>query len=158
MAVAGEQRAHARQQLVALEGLHEVVIGAGVEALHARVERVARREDQDRHVALLAQAPAHLDAVEPGEAQVEHDGVRLENAGLVEGGLAVAGHAHVVALLVKRPAQHAGNVRVVLDDKHAGPSRHAPQDREGAAVLRRNHLGWQAVAVSAADRGGCGRL
>jgi hypothetical protein len=41
--------------------------------------------------------------------------------------LAVTGDAHVVALLVERPAQHTRNVHVVLDHKHARRARH-PQD------------------------------
>src|SRR3954466_7509973 len=39
------QRAHPRQQLLALEGLAEVADGADVEALDARVKRVARGQD-----------------------------------------------------------------------------------------------------------------
>src|SRR4051794_25413599 len=39
-----QQRAQARQQLLALERLDEVVVGADVEALDARLERVARGE------------------------------------------------------------------------------------------------------------------
>ena len=88
---AAQQRAQAGQQLVALEGLDEVVVGARVESLHARLERVAGGEDQDRHVAVVAQPPADLHAVESGQAEVEHHGVGLEQAGLVERGLAVAG-------------------------------------------------------------------
>ena len=43
-----EQRSHAGEQLVARERLHEVVVGAGVEARDAVVDRVARGQHQDR--------------------------------------------------------------------------------------------------------------
>ena len=134
---AAQQRAHPREQLVALEGLHQVVVGAGVEALHARVHGVARGEHQDRHVAVLAQPPADLHAVELGQAEVEHHGVGLEDAGLLERGLAVARHPHLVALHVERAAQHAGDVGVVLHHEHARPRRSSADGREGGRALRR---------------------
>ena len=68
---------------------------------------------------------AHLHAVELGQPEVEHDRVGLEHAGLLERGLAVAGHAHVVALLVEGAAKHAGDVGVVLDDEHTRAPAHA---------------------------------
>src|SRR4051812_44396452 len=72
---AAQQRAQAGEQLLALEGLDEVVVGAGVQALDARLQGVAGGEHQDRHVAVGAQAPGHLDAVDPGQPEVEHDEV-----------------------------------------------------------------------------------
>ena len=66
---APQQGAHAREQLVALERLDEIVVGARVEALDASVDGVAGGEDQDRDVAVLAQPPAHLDPVELGQGR-----------------------------------------------------------------------------------------
>ena len=57
-----------------------------------------------------------------GQPEVEHDQVGLEHARLVERLLAVAGDAHVVALLVEGALQHAGDVGVVLDDEHTRAS------------------------------------
>src|SRR5919107_4220304 len=59
---AAQERAQAREQLLALEGLDEVVVGARVEALDARLDCVARREHEDRDVALLAQVASDVDA------------------------------------------------------------------------------------------------
>src|SRR3954470_23204237 len=71
---AAQERAHAREQLLALERLDEVVVGADVEPLHARLERVAGGQDQDRRVVLvLAQALGHVDPVEPGKPEVEDE-------------------------------------------------------------------------------------
>ena len=82
---AAQQRAQAREQLLALEGLDQVVVGADVEALHARVQRVARRQHQDRHVvAVVAQAARDVHAVEAGEPEVQHDQVREERVRLLE--------------------------------------------------------------------------
>src|SRR5215207_8726792 len=67
---AAQERAHAGQQLLALERLDEVVVRADVEALHARVERVARGEHEDRGVVLVLAQPARdLDAVHAGQAE-----------------------------------------------------------------------------------------
>src|ERR1039458_8067510 len=45
---AAQQGAHPRQQLLALEWLDEIVIGACVEALDTGLQSVARSQDQDR--------------------------------------------------------------------------------------------------------------
>src|SRR3954453_18254469 len=76
---AAQQRAHAREQLLALERLDGGVVGAAGRALHPRVERVARGQDQDRRVVLVApQLAGDLDAVHAREAEIEHDQVGQE--------------------------------------------------------------------------------
>ena len=76
-------------------------------------------EDQDRHVGLGAQAPADLDPVEPGEAEVEHDEVGHELLGGAQRLDAVGRGAHLVALLAQGAPQDVGDRLVVLDDEHA---------------------------------------
>src|SRR3954471_18929570 len=95
---AAQQRAHPRQQLLALEGLDEVVVGAGVQALDARLERVAGGEHEDRDVAVGAQAPGDVDAVHAGQAEVEEDEVGYVGARVGERLLAVGDEADLVAL------------------------------------------------------------
>ena len=91
---AAHLRPHARQQLLHVERLGEIVVGAGVHAGDLVAPPVARREDDDRHVA--AGAPPLLenrDAVQLRQADVENDdivglGVAEEVAFLaVEGGI-----------------------------------------------------------------------
>ena len=116
---AAQQGAQAGEQLLALEGLDQVVVGARVEALDARLERVAGGEHQDRDVVRGAQPARHLHAVELGQPEVEDDEVGVEGRRLVERRLAVCGHAHLVALQAQRPLQDLGDLLVVLDDEHA---------------------------------------
>src|SRR4051812_26535523 len=71
-----QQGADARQQLLAVERLDEVVVGAGVEALHTGINGIPRREHEDRDVAVGAHLLGHVEAVEPGQAEVEQDQVR----------------------------------------------------------------------------------
>ena len=117
---AAQQRAQARQQLLALERLDEVVVGAGVETLDARLDGVAGGEYQDRHVVALAQRLGDLDAVELRQAEVEDHQIGQEGVRLVERGHAVAGDADVVALHAQRALQDLGDRVVVLDDEDAG--------------------------------------
>ena len=46
---AAQQRADAREHFLHVEGLGDVVVGAGVEALHLVAPAIARGEDQHRH-------------------------------------------------------------------------------------------------------------
>ena len=133
---APQQGAHARQQLLALEGLDEVVVGAGVEALDARLQRVARGEHQDRDVVALAQAAGDLHAVELRQAEVEDHQVGDERARRVERRLAVERQPDLVALQAQRALEHLRDLLVVLDDEHAR-----------CAVRVRHPLGWYGAAT-----------
>jgi hypothetical protein len=78
-----QQRAHARQQLLALERLDQVVIGARIQPLHTRLQRVACGQDQDRHVIVGAQLARHLDAVELRQPEIEDHQVGREGVSLL---------------------------------------------------------------------------
>ena len=114
---APHQRAHPGEQLLALERLDEIVVGAGVESLDTIVEIGPGREDQDRDVVVLAQSAKHLDAVELGQPEVEDHQVRHELGRRNERLVAVARAADLVSLLAQRAAQDVGDLLVVLDDE-----------------------------------------
>ena len=70
--VPADQRAHAGAEFVEIEGLDEVIVGAGVQPLHAIGDGIARGDDQHRHrVAACAQALEHIEAVALRQAEVE---------------------------------------------------------------------------------------
>ena len=117
---AAQQRANPRQHFFEMKGLGDIVVGAGIEALHLVAPAVARGEDQNRHHPLVA-APClqHRDAVHLRQADVENDGVI---------GLAVA--EEVPLLAVERPVDHITGIRqrgrqltveigVILDNEQA---------------------------------------
>ncbi len=117
---AAQQRANPRQHLLQMKRLCDIVVGAGVEALHLVAPAVARGEDQDRHGALVA-APGlqHRDAVHLRQADVEHDGVI---------GLAVAEEMPLLAVeraidhisgIAQRGGELTIEIRVVLNDEQA---------------------------------------
>src|SRR5215469_4253490 len=65
-----DQRAQPRSQLVELERFHYVVVGTAVQALHAIMDRVLRREHQDRHPpSAISKLSADL---EPGDVRQPH--------------------------------------------------------------------------------------
>ena len=55
------------------EGLREVIVAPELEAEHAVDLAVARGEEDHRQLRRLADSLAHLEAVDVGEAYVEHD-------------------------------------------------------------------------------------
>ena len=112
--------ADAGQQLLHVEGLGDVVVGAGVHAGDLVAPAVARGEDDDRHVALGA-APLleHADAVHLGQADVEDDDV--VGLGLAEevAFLAVEGGIDGVAGVGQRRDELAIEIAIILDDQNA---------------------------------------
>ena len=109
---------------------------------------------EDRHVALLAQAPADLDSVELRQAQVQDHRVGLEDLRLLEGGLSIRRQAHLVPLHSERTTKCAGDIGVVLHDQDSRPFAHAPQDREGRALHRRKPLyQWQSAVPATRSPG-----
>ena len=119
VAASGE-RPQPGEQLCVGEGLHQVVVGPGVEARDAVRDAVARGQHQDRRPdAVVAQAPADLEAVDARQHQVEDDRVVLGRARHPEGVLALGGDVRGHPLLPQALADQAGHLGLVLDDQHA---------------------------------------
>ncbi len=112
--------ADAGQQLLHVEGLGDVVVGAGIHAGHLVAPAVARGEDDDRHLALGA-APLleHADAVHLGQAGVEDDDVVGLGLAEEEALLAVEGGIDGVAGIGQRRDQLAIEIAIILDDQNA---------------------------------------
>ena len=76
-AVAAQHDADAGHQLLDAEGLGDVVVAADGEAAHLLLGRVARGEEDDRHLDAVADEPLHQrEAVLVGKADVEDDRAR----------------------------------------------------------------------------------
>ena len=115
-----QQVAHASHQLGEVERLDDVVVGARLQAGHALLRRVARREDQDGDAATRRAQLAHeVEAVAVRQAEVEDQGPEL----VLERGLRVLqrhGDLGVESLLVEGLEQLAADAVVVLDEEQAG--------------------------------------
>ena len=78
---AAQRSPQAREQLLHVERLGDVVIGSGVEGGDLVAAVVAGREDEDRHGGPAAEAADHVDATDPGKSEVEDDDVRMVSRG-----------------------------------------------------------------------------
>jgi len=119
-----------REQLLHDEGLHDVVVGAEIEAAHARIDFVPRGKDHDRYVAAVAaHAREKVEAVAVGQAQVEQHGVRrAAREGAARGGGIGDPFGHAIGIF-ERHAQGRADHGVIFDQEDAHrPSITPPQD------------------------------
>ena len=130
--VAAQHGADARVELVELERLDEVVVGAGVEPGDAVAARVARGEhDHRRRVAARAQRRAAPRARRRGrrrpgaarQAEVEQDQVEALARQRAVGGGGVAHPVDGVAFEAQRPLQALADHAVVFDEEKAHSRR-----------------------------------
>ena len=119
---AADEGAQPRDQLLGLEGLGKIIVGAGVQPGDLVRPAVARGEDEDGHgLALLAPAVEDGEAVYLGQAEVEDDGVVIFGGAEIMAVLAVGGEVDRVAGAFQRRAQLASEVGLVFDDQNAHP-------------------------------------
>ena len=113
----------AGEELIERERLHEVVVGAGVEAGDAIAHLVAGRQHQHgRVVAARAEAPAHFEPVGARHQHVEDDRIGRDVLDLEQRIVAVDRGVHVVALVAKRARDGFAHALVVFYDEE--PSAH----------------------------------
>ena len=117
---AAQQRADPRQYLLEVERLGDIVVGAGVKALHLVAPAVAGGQDQDRHRAAVA-APGfqHRDAVHLRQADVEHHGIVGLAVAEEMALLAVEGAIDHIAGVGQRRRQLTIEIRVIFNNEQA---------------------------------------
>ena len=119
-AAAAQQRAQPRAQLLERERLDQVVVGAGVEAVDAVRDGVARGQHQHRRaVAGGAQPAADLEPVGLGHQHVEHDRVRRLVGERVERLAAVGGELDPVAVHAQRAIERVADRGLVVHHEDA---------------------------------------
>ena len=108
---------YAREQLLDLEGLGDVVVGAHLEPGDL-VEGLALGGEHDYgHFRGLAHLAAHLPPALAGEHDVEQHDVGLFGEGEVYALLPVAGDEHVESVFLKIEAEQLGDIGVVFNDE-----------------------------------------
>src|SRR5256714_8177521 len=138
---ATQDRPYAANEPGDRERLGDVVVGPRLEAEHTVDLGVHRGQDQDRDVALAAQAAADLDPREAGQADVEDEHVvAVLRPGRLERRLAVAGGVDLEAGGAQRVGDGVDDRRFVVDDQdavaHAANTR-AARSRSRTVVPRR---------------------
>jgi hypothetical protein len=119
-------RPQASQQLVDVEGLGDVVVGAGVQGVDLRGALTAPGQDDDRGRGPATQPTDDVDAIHVGEPQVEHDDVRQRLGGRGKRLPAVGGGHDVVRAGGQVDTQGTQDLGFVVNDEHS---------RHGAAWL-----------------------
>ena len=132
-------RADAGEQLLGREGLHEVVVRAGREALDRGLLPGAGREQQHRDAGgarVGAQRGQQLGAAEPRHHDVAQDEVGRLVPGRGERRGPVADRVHHIPR-AQQPGQVLTHVGVVVRDEHPALCRHRPGDLVEPLVRRR---------------------
>ena len=123
------ERSEPEHELLELERLGEVVVGAELEPGGLVVEPVGGGEHEDRHAAAGGDdAFGDLVAGGPGDVAVEDGDVVGVDAQQLQSGVAVTGDVGRDRLQAQAVADGFRHVGLVLDDQHA----HAPMLRAGA--------------------------
>ena len=134
-----QQGAHTGDQFIALEGLGQVVVGAGLQAIDAVVEGIPCREQQAGHQHLPgAQALQPGQCVALGQPAVEHQR-RVPH--LRQAGLGLADPPHGVgrdARALKLEHHEFAHGGVVLDEQDAVHGRQRIAARWPIATVRGN--------------------
>src|SRR5215472_8843234 len=117
--LAARDRAQPRFELAKDERLAEVVIGTGIEAGDAIVDRVLRRQHEYRGLdALRSEIASDAEAVARRQHDVEHDGIVLAFPRDRAARLTVHLDVDDVAALDESATDDFGETDVVLDDEH----------------------------------------
>ena len=117
---AAQQRAHAREHFLEMKRLGDIIVGAGIEALHLVAPAVARGEHEHRHRAAGA-APGfqHRNAVHFRQTDIENDRVVGFQLAEIMALLAVEGAIDDIAGVGQRSGKLAIEIGVVLDHEEA---------------------------------------
>ncbi len=119
-----QQRLDAADQLAHAERLHQVVVGAHFQPDHLVHLVRAGGEEDHRSARLASQLAQDLEAIDPGEADVEHDEVGRGVGEVRDRVLAGRLHADVVPLSLEGDLDAAGHGGLVLHDHdRAGHAR-----------------------------------
>ena len=115
---AAQQRPQARQHLLHVERLGDIIVGAGVDALDLVAPPVAGGQDQDRHRASgLAPGLQDRDPVALGQADVEHDRVIGLGIAAKPALLAVESAVDRIARRLERGGHLAIEIAIVFDNQ-----------------------------------------
>ena len=111
---------HPGHQLLGLERLDHVVVGAGLQPEH-HVDGVALGgQHHDRHAGLAPDGAGHVDAAHARQHQVEQDDVGSVVAERGQRPFAVRDEGRHEALAAQHDAEHLGEGGVVIDHEYPG--------------------------------------
>ena len=116
---AAQQRAGAGHQLAGAEGLHQVVVGAQLQADDAIFHLALRRQHDDRHIGGVADDAADALARHTGQHEVEDDQIEVVLLELFQGVLTVADGGHPVVLALEVGGHRIADGLLIFNQKNA---------------------------------------
>src|SRR5665647_1638430 len=158
---------HAGYELLGLERLQDIVVSAGLESDHDVDGVGARRQHDDRNTGLGTDPATHLDAVDPGQHEIQQHDVRATLAKQRHRRGSVGAVHDVQALVAQDDAQHLGQRQIVIHDEYAtlhtpvlsdsciGPRACGPESIVSCTTHRARRYALAAARLTA--RGGSGR-
>ena len=147
---APQHRLDARDELGRRERFGHVVVGAELEPEHAVDLAVAGGEEDHGDRRRLPKPAAHLEAVDVGEPDVEHDEARPVLADRLDAVLAGGGLHDPEALAAEVELDQVGDVGLVVDDEN-GAALHRPSI---VASDRRMNVSFVLRNLSGVERSG----
>jgi hypothetical protein len=130
---ATDQRAQACGEFVEIDGLLDLVVGAGIEAPDAVIDRIPRRQDEHRRShPPRALARDQRQAVDARQPEIDDSGREGGTAERELRGDAVADPVDVESTLAQPGLQRIAEQRIVFDDEDA----HSLANRRGASCNR----------------------
>ncbi len=125
----------ARNDLLRIEGLDDVVVGAAIQSDDSFGVAISGRQHDDRDVRLPAQDPAQLHAVETRKHEIEDYQVWSEMTGQGQTGLAVVGNVGGEPGALKIQLHPVRDPRIVFDYQYCGAQRESSEAPSGARCL-----------------------
>lgn len=107
-------------QFTEAERLGQIIVGALAEAGDAILLGTQGGHQDDRYMALLAQALQHVQAVAAGQQDVHQNQVKVLLPGQAQAFAAVVAEGHVKAAALQVRLQMRGQGRVIFDGKNPG--------------------------------------
>ena len=107
----------ARQQFLVRKGLCLIIVCACVERPYFQLLIFARAQDYDRHIGLLADLSAHLNAAQAGQDQIEQDQIVFAWGKQTQRIFARIRGCHGIAAGLQVHADKFLNRRIVVNDK-----------------------------------------
>src|SRR6202790_3160321 len=109
---------HPGAELTGSERLGDVVVGAGLQSRDLVRLVTARRQHDDRHPRPAAYAGDHLGAVAIGQSQIDDQQIGFVRARFRQSAFRALGFDDAEVLQLEQRAQHATQLRLVLDHQH----------------------------------------
>jgi len=118
--VTAPEGAHARQQFLHCKRLRQIIVSSKLQPGYSIIYGAARGEQQYTACeVLLAKALQHLEAIDPGQADIEHDEVERRLSHLFQGGFAIVNCFRIVAGLGQRRSDLPRHSDFIFDDQDA---------------------------------------